>query len=124
VVTAAEASDAGQKSLEHDYGVLLGCSANEKELMQKEQELFGAGKGLMRGILRPEDVKTLVSSYSEGKAANLFAKFVRNDTYVTPSLVRASVDRPPMSDPRIVTARTHLYKIRLKTPGIRPGPKP
>ncbi|MEI6506044.1 MAG: hypothetical protein WCO90_09225, partial [Planctomycetota bacterium] len=101
-LTAAEASDAGQRSLEHDYGVLFGCSTKETELMQKEQELFGTGKGAMRGILRLEDVKTLVGTYSEEKAGALFAKFVKNDTFVTPSLVRASVDRPDATDPRVV----------------------
>jgi hypothetical protein len=101
VITAAEASDAGQRSLEPDYGVLLGCSTLETELMAKEQELYGAGKGAMRGLLPPADVKALVGSYSEEKAKGLFAKFVKNDTFVTPSLVRASPDRPSASDPRV-----------------------
>lgn len=102
LVSAAEASDAGQKSLEHDYGVLFGCSTREAELMQKEEGLYGAGRPVMRGILRLDDVKMLVATYSEAKAASLFVKFVRNDTYVTPSLVRASIDRPPVTDPRVV----------------------
>ena len=102
LVTAAEASDAGQKSLEHDYGVLFGCSSKEAELMQKEAELYGPGKPSMRGILKLDDVKALVNSYDENKAASLFAKFVKNDTFVTPSLVRASVDRVPATDPRVV----------------------
>jgi imidazolonepropionase-like amidohydrolase len=102
LISAAEASDAGQKSLEHDYAVLFGCSSKEKELMQKEEELYGTGKPLMRGILHLEDVKALVNSYSEDKAASLFAKFVKNDTFVTPSLVRAIVDRVPITDPRVV----------------------
>jgi imidazolonepropionase-like amidohydrolase len=102
LVSAAEASDAGQRSLEHDYGVLFGCSSKEKELMQKEEELYGSGKAPMRGILRLDDVKSLVNSYDEDKASSLFAKFVKNDTFVTPSLVRASVDRVPATDPRVV----------------------
>lgn len=102
LISAAEASDAGQKSLEHDYAVLFGCSSKEKDLMQKEEELYGAGKPAMRGILRLEDVKTLVSSYDEDKATSLFAKFIKNNTFVTPSLVRASVDRVPATDPRVV----------------------
>ena len=102
LISAAEASDAGQRSLEHDYGVLFGCSSKEQEFMQKEEDLYGAGKPAMRGILRPEDVKALMNSYDEEKAASLFAKFVKNDTFVTPSLVRASVDRIPANDPRAV----------------------
>jgi imidazolonepropionase-like amidohydrolase len=100
-VTAAEASDAGQRSLEHNYGVLLGCSTKEAELMQKEQQLYGAGKGAMRGLLHLEDIKALVGSYSQQKATDLFAKFVKNGTFVTPSLMRASLDRVTRDDPRV-----------------------
>jgi imidazolonepropionase-like amidohydrolase len=102
LISGSEASDAGQKSLEHDYGVLFGCSTKESQLMAKEEKLYGAGVGRLRGILPLEDVKTLVDSYSDEKAASLFAGFVRNGTYVTPTLVRASVDRVPESDPRVV----------------------
>jgi hypothetical protein len=102
LISAAEASDAGQNSLEHDYGVLFGCSTMEHELMQKEEESFGAGKPAMRGILPLEDVRALVDSYSDAKAAGLFAKFVKNNTYVTPTLVRATVDKVPISDSRVV----------------------
>src|SRR5579872_7199321 len=101
LISAAEASDAGQRSLEHDYGVLFGCSSKEKEFMQKEEELYGAGKRSMRELLRLDDVKALVNSYDEEKATSLFAKFVRNNTFVTPSLVRASVERMPANDPRV-----------------------
>jgi hypothetical protein len=102
LISGAEASEAGQRSLEHDYGVLFGCSSRENEFMQKEKELYGSGKAAMRGILGLDDVKALVDSYDEDKAASLFAKFVKNDTFVTPTLVRARVDRVPASDPRVV----------------------
>jgi imidazolonepropionase-like amidohydrolase len=101
LISAAEASDAGQKSLEHDYAVLFGCSSDEKVLMEKENGLYGAGRPLMRGLLRPDDVKALVDSYSPNKAADLFSKFVKNNTFVTPSLVRAAVDRPGAFDPHV-----------------------
>ena len=121
LISAAEASDAGQKSLEHDYGVLFGCSTKEQELMQKENALYGAGNPLMRGILPLEDVKTLVETYSSGKAADLFAKFVKNGTFVAPSLVRASVDRPPLTDPRVVkyfspALRNYSYPPSTRSP--------
>ena len=102
LISGAEASDAGQRSLEHDYGVLFGCSSREKEFMQKEEELYGSGKPSLRGILGLNDVNALVKSYDENKAASLFAKFVKNDTFVTPTLVRARVDRIPATDPRVV----------------------
>ena len=80
-ISAAEASDAGQKSEEHLYGVLFGCSSKETELMQKVKD-----GDPMRGLL--DNVKTLVDSYSDDKAASLFARFVTNHTYQTPTLVR------------------------------------
>ena len=101
-ISAAEASDAGQKSLEHNYAVIFGCSTREDELMKKEDDLYGAGKPKMRGLLHLDDVKSLVDSYSDDKAAALFAKFVKNGTYVTPTLVRAAVERVPATDPRVV----------------------
>jgi hypothetical protein len=121
LISGAEASDAGQWSLEHNYGVLLGCSSEEKELMEKEDELFGTGKGTMRGELPLEDVKTLVNSYNEDKAASLFAKFVKNHTFVTPTIVRGSATPVPMSDPRVVkyfspALRAFVYPSRRRPP--------
>jgi hypothetical protein len=101
LISAAEASDAGQRSLEHDYGILFGCSSREKEFVDKEEELYGAGRKSMRGLLRLDDVKALVSSYDEEKATSLFAKLVSNNTFVTPTLVRASPNRMPADDPRV-----------------------
>jgi hypothetical protein len=101
-ISAAEASDAGQKSLEHNFSVLFGCSSKENELMQKEEKLFGTGAGKLRGLLPLEDVKILVDSYSDDKATSLFARFVKNDTYVTPTLVNKAADPVPASDPRVV----------------------
>ena len=124
VISAAEASDAGQKSLEHDYAVLFGCSSNEKELMQKENALYGTGKPLMRGLLRPEDVKVLVESYNSSKAADLFAKFVKNNTFVTPSLVRASVDRSGATDPRLKYYSPDLRNYSYPPNATRRPPDP
>ncbi|HEV2985893.1 MAG TPA: amidohydrolase family protein [Vicinamibacterales bacterium] len=102
LVTAAEASDAGQRTLEHNYGVLTGCSSKESEMMQKERDLFGPGKGSMRGLLSPEDVKALTTSYDEGKCKALFAKFVKNSTFVVPSMLRARGAGVSATDPRVV----------------------
>jgi imidazolonepropionase-like amidohydrolase len=101
-VTAAEASDAGQRSLEHNYGVLSGCSSKETEIMQKETALWGPGKGAMRGILPSDDIKAMVSSYDETKCKALFAKFVKNNTFVDPSMLRARGGGVPATDPRVV----------------------
>jgi hypothetical protein len=118
LVTASEASDAGQRSLEHDYSVLFGCSTRERDLMQRENALYGSGKPFMRGILPLDDVKTLVRTYSSSKADDLFAKFVENGTFVTPTVVRASVNRPSIDDPRVQylspALRDYLFHTRTK----------
>jgi imidazolonepropionase-like amidohydrolase len=113
-ISAAEASDAGQRSEEHLYGVLFGCSDQEDELRQRVKE-----GDPMRGAL--DNVKTLVASYSDSKAAGLFARFVKNGTYQTPTLVRLAglIDPVPMDDPRVAkyfspALRTE-YEHRVKT---------
>jgi imidazolonepropionase-like amidohydrolase len=124
LISAAEASDAGQKSLEHNYAVLFGCSSKERELMLKEEELYGTGKSSMRGLLRLDDVKALVNSYDEEKAAALFAKFVKNDTFVTPSLVRAKPERVPETDSRVVKYFSPaLHAFSFPPNAKQPGPE-
>jgi imidazolonepropionase-like amidohydrolase len=98
-VSAAEASDAGQRSIEHLTGVLLASSRAEDEYMKAIQ-----------GGQPPPSVKALVDSFDEGKAKALFARFVKNGTYHAPTFVRGRVDPIPMSDPRIA---------RYFTPALR-----
>ena len=101
-ISAAEASDAGQRSLEHNYGVASGCSSREAEFMQKETALWGPGKPAMRGILPSDDIKAEIASYDEARCKALFAKFVKNNTFVDPSMLRARGGGVPASDPRVV----------------------
>lgn len=124
VISAAEASDAGQRSLEHDYSVLFGCSTREKEFMEKENALYGMGKPAMRGLLAPEDVKGLIDSYSPSKAADLFAKFVKNNTFVTPSFMRAIVDRPGTADPNYKYFSPALREYSNPPNATRKAPDP
>lgn len=90
LVTAAEASDAGQKSFEHCYGILLSCSKDEAKL---RQELAAAirSEALLKDNLDASgawraQVKAL-ESYDPTKAAALFKKFVANGTWQVPTLV-------------------------------------
>ena len=74
-VSAAEASDVGQKSIEHLSGILLASSSREEEFREElveNQRLDGS---------------QLLDTYSEQKAAQLFARFQRNETWQTPTLV-------------------------------------
>ncbi|MBI4456644.1 MAG: amidohydrolase family protein [Acidobacteria bacterium] len=74
-VSAAEASDIGQH-IEHLKGVLLACSTDEARFQ----------KQLAEGSWSPDDTD-LLDTYSEEKAAALFARFVKNGTWHTPTLV-------------------------------------
>jgi hypothetical protein len=90
LVTAAEASDRGQKCFEHCYGILLSCSKNEEQL---RQELATAirNETLLKDNLDASgawraQVKAL-ETYDPAKAAALFKKFVANGTWQAPTLV-------------------------------------
>jgi amidohydrolase family protein len=78
-VSPAEASDAGQKSIEHLTGILLATSDKETELRDKlvKADSPQAGSRLQA---------TALETYSEKKAADLFAHFVKNQTWQCPTL--------------------------------------
>lgn len=85
--SAAEASEAGQQSIEHCSFVLLACSTEgEEELKRKIKETLitlPASLPHMRArYKRLADIK-----HSEKKAAELFARFVKNNTWVCPTLM-------------------------------------
>ncbi len=93
-VTAAEASDAGQKSIEHLDRVLLGCSTSEAEFVSQGARITS------------EQRKKMLETYSEEKARALFARFAKNGTWHSPTLVvlRAisHLDDPKVTnDPRL-----------------------
>jgi imidazolonepropionase-like amidohydrolase len=70
-VRAIEASNAGQKSIEHLTGVFEGCSSVEAELMAKPR---GPGRG------------RFMSTYDPAKAKALIALFLKNQTWQVPTL--------------------------------------
>ena len=90
-VGAAEASDAGQKTIEHLDGILYGASSVGKELSQRNVELSKGGeasKGIdpatrtARRALR----ERLLGTYDVSRASALFATFVKNGTWQCPTL--------------------------------------
>jgi imidazolonepropionase-like amidohydrolase len=85
-VSALEASNAGQASIEHLTGVLLACSSKEDEL-RREQFLPGpphetTGQALNRS--RAWQGK-LLETYSPEKAGALFRTFAHNSTWQVPT---------------------------------------
>jgi imidazolonepropionase-like amidohydrolase len=103
-VSALEATDARQKSIEHLNAISLACSSRETELRKR-----------WLAPLDPEAPATAVhlrfdieaeESYDAEKAAILFAHLVKNGAWVTPTLLvrhdHAGLrDREPASDPHV-----------------------
>ncbi len=105
-VSAAEASDAGQRSIEHLGGphqaVLVGCSTRETELREQlvaieTQQIAAvfADREPDPGELRAALTKSLLDSFSDERMAMLLARFRRNGTWHTPTLgaIRGLWDR-------------------------------
>jgi hypothetical protein len=86
-VTNAEASDAGQRSMEHLINILLDCSVHSDELRAARVAVMTSpivsGEARLRALAWPDPD----DGYSEEKASALFKKFVENHTWQTPTLV-------------------------------------
>jgi imidazolonepropionase-like amidohydrolase len=101
-VTASEASDAGQRSIEHLTGVLRACSSDEPLLIRKQ---FAAGpKKGTKAQSRDRELswqRELLESYSDKQAAELIAKFMSNQTWQVPTLILLRNDAfpTPETDP-------------------------
>ncbi|MGH3885455.1 MAG: amidohydrolase family protein [Pseudonocardiaceae bacterium] len=81
-VTAAEASDAGLRSIEHLSGVTVATSTREAEI--------GAELGRIPRAADPSQRRSLerqaAQSHSPERAQSLFARFARNGTWQVPTL--------------------------------------
>lgn len=98
-IGAAQASDRGQRSIEHlggpHHAVLIACSGHETELKAQassilKAEIHAAFQGVEDpdpGELRAAFTRGILESYSERKAAMLFERFRRNETWQAPTLV-------------------------------------
>jgi hypothetical protein len=99
-VSAGEAADAGQKSIEHLTGVLVACSAREDEIRAETLKAVVGGRSLLIESFFKRQVAAL-DSYDEKKARALFARFVKNGTWQVPTLtvLRAfrNADDPSMN---------------------------
>jgi imidazolonepropionase-like amidohydrolase len=77
----SEASNAGQKSIEHLLGISLACSAREDELQSSPE----GPKNTPAGYFGEQQAE--LDSFSEVKADALFAQFRKNGTWQVPTLV-------------------------------------
>jgi imidazolonepropionase-like amidohydrolase len=111
-VTAAEASDAGQKSIEHLTGVLRGCSRDEPRLM-REQFLVDKKETPTQSRLRVLAwQREVLRSFSDKNAQNLFDRFVHNQTWQVPTLILLKKDAfaTPKTDPSQDPRRKYIPK--------------
>jgi imidazolonepropionase-like amidohydrolase len=111
-IGARKASEVGQRSIEHlggpQHAVLIACSGRETELKAQASSVLKAEiDAVFRGAGDPEPgelragfTRKIVESYSEVKAAALFERFRRNETWQVPTLaaLRGLWDRKDLSD--------------------------
>jgi imidazolonepropionase-like amidohydrolase len=95
-VTAAEASAAGQKSIEHLTGVLRACSPDEPKLMREQfSAAAGKEKTVSSSVRQLDWDSELLHTFSEVQARALWAEFVANATWQTPTLILLKQDAYP-----------------------------
>jgi imidazolonepropionase-like amidohydrolase len=113
-VTAAEASDAGQKSIEHLTGVLRACSRDEPRLMREQLQAGPKNATPQSSHSREmEWERELLQTYSEKQADALLAKFVQNQTWQTPTVVLLRNDAYP--DPKTHSSGDPLLRFVPRT---------
>jgi imidazolonepropionase-like amidohydrolase len=105
-VSAAEASDLGQKSIEHLAGVEVACSDREDELRREAVEGLAKADNQAAWDLLGRIGARAVDSFSDKKAQALYARFVRNGTWQVPTLTvprsMSSLDDAKfVADPRV-----------------------
>jgi imidazolonepropionase-like amidohydrolase len=105
-VSAAEASDLGQKSIEHLTGVTLACSEKEGDLRREVVAALATVDNSAAMELVGRIGARAADSFSETKARALYARFVRNGTWQVPTLTvlrsLANLDDPKVNtDPRV-----------------------
>jgi imidazolonepropionase-like amidohydrolase len=88
-VSMLEASDAGQKSMEHLWGIYLSCSSREEEL---RSEMLKGGVNLSGSERIRLELDEAAASYDERKAANVFAHLAGNGTWLVPTFTAVVPD--------------------------------
>jgi len=83
-LSAAQASDAGQKSLEHMLNLPLDCSTREEEFRKDIASRYDDPNAKLPQLF-PGNAEVL-SSYSRQKCMTLFTRFARNGTWLCPTL--------------------------------------
>lgn len=86
-ISPAQASDAGQASIEHLTGILLACSSQEDSLRHEQTNPPPRGETPRQASIRQRKwQQAVLDTYSEEKAKTLYAKFLANHTWQVPTL--------------------------------------
>jgi len=112
-ITALEASNAGQKSIEHFSRVLTGCSSWENEIRTMLLDAMAKGQAIFPVIAKVEEMQ--LSSYDAPKAKALFRAFAKNQTWQVPTFVEQRSfayldDKEFRTDPRLVYIPAEVQK--------------
>jgi hypothetical protein len=108
-VTAVEASDAGQKSIEHLSGIDLVCSNREAAIRNSLQQSGDMSDSAGRNAMFEAS-----ASYDQEKAQKVFAKFAQNRTWQVPTFV-AFLQDAEFNDARV----TDDSRLKYIPPSIR-----
>jgi imidazolonepropionase-like amidohydrolase len=106
-VSVGEASDAGQKSIEHLTGMNVACSSRELELRKRQADFpTKPHSPEERAAFKRKQTALAIASYDASRANALFAKFVANGTWQVPTFTvlhaLANLDDPSLvNDPRL-----------------------
>jgi len=106
-VGATAAADAGQRTLEHLFGVLEDCSPERDAVVQAGADLAAASPGAEAALRKrfQEVWRRAIESFTVAECKTLFDHLRRNGTFVTPTLVLFHSDVADLdavlSDPRL-----------------------
>jgi len=126
-ISAIEASNAGQRSIEHlggrFYGVLLACSTREAKLTESIKLIINDFLKAFAEKREPDDsaifranfTKPLLESFSEQKAMLVFSTFRKNKTWQVSTLIaqplrEAINERKDLSENDIIYAKKLIQK--------------
>ena len=88
-VSAAEASEAGQASIEHLSMVPLACSTREEEIRAAWVQRYDKAADYLETAPPTSELELMLQSYSDAKASALFSAFLKNHTWQCPTLTVA-----------------------------------
>jgi imidazolonepropionase-like amidohydrolase len=83
-VNVGEASDSGQRTIEHVTGFALACSSREAEL-REARATAGSDPQRIRAVMTSQ-VQAALDSYDPAKCQALFEKLKKNGTWMVPTL--------------------------------------